>query len=142
MTVYCTGHRPRSMESLLLAQAQKLDMLDLQIAAHDAGSQSLMDAQALARDERTKRIVEILDEWIPLPIQPEASLSSMRYGSEAPADGMPGSWMSSASSTASGSISLPSQASSLGGRTNSARGKMQAIAAQLKDSKYSRAGRR
>ena len=124
------------MEALLNREAERIASLEAAIATLEE-SHEVFARQREARDEERKgRISALLEEWLPISdlasqARPDLSSSTTPHGA-----------LSSSSSIASGSI-YSSRASSVAAgdmrnRPNAARARMHAIAAQMKDSKYSR----
>ena len=123
------------METLLNREAEQIASLEAAIAKLEE-SHGGFARQREARDqERKARISALLDEWLPLSdlcsAMPDLPSSTTPHGA-----------LSSSSSIASGSIYSSRSSNVPGGdmrnRPNAARARMHAIAAQMKDSKYSR----
>ena len=125
------------MEALLNREAERIASLEAAIATLEESHEGFARQREARNEERKGRISALLEEWLPI-----SDLASQATRPDLSSSTTPHGALSSSSSIASGSI-YSSRASSVAAgdmrnRPNAARARMHAIAAQMKDSKYSR----
>ena len=121
-----------AMEALLQRQAERIQSLEQSIAELDASHRESMITRSQARDEaRHRRISAMLEDWLPL--------SDLSQATPEVTPSVTG--MSSSSSTASSSVrggSAGSATAAAAAKPSAARARFNLLAAQMKESKYSR----